>query len=88
MAKIDQVIDFQPARKPDPDLSERIWSTMSVATGPTDEAMVALREHPRFGEAFDRVFDGLYRHFRGNWILNRVFNDRGRVMMGLLRAAR
>lgn len=51
---------------------------------PTPDEIAALRRHPRFGEASTRLIAGLTGYYRGNRVLNRVLNDRGRALMGLL----
>lgn len=54
------------------------------AAAPTHDAVARLRREPRFADACATVIDGIVGHYRGNWVLNRVLNDRARVLMGLL----
>ncbi|MEJ8571044.1 hypothetical protein [Microbaculum marinum] len=51
---------------------------------PTPDQVAALCADPRFPAARRRIVTGLVGHFRGNRIVNRVLNDRGRILMGLL----
>jgi hypothetical protein len=51
---------------------------------PTVEAIAALRNHPRFEEAFAKAVAGLVDFHRGNRVVSQVLNDRGRIVFGVL----
>lgn len=51
---------------------------------PTIAEIEALRHVAGFAEAFSRLMAGLTAHYGGNRILNRILNDRGRALIGLL----
>ena len=46
----------------------------------TDAAISAIIADPRFDEVMFAMAASLVAHYRGNWLLNRIGNDRGRVM--------
>lgn len=46
----------------------------------TDAAIDALIADPRFDDVMFAMAASLVAHYRGNWLLNRIGNDRGRVM--------
>lgn len=47
-------------------------------------AIEALREHPRFREAIRSLVGGLVERYSRNGLLNRVMNDRGRLVGSLI----
>jgi hypothetical protein len=51
---------------------------------PTAEAVAALRAHPRFAAALATVLRDVIAVHRSNPLLNKVLNDRGRVVFGML----
>lgn len=50
----------------------------------TDERIPVLTGHPRFHEAMEIATRGILEMYHGNRLLNRLMNDRGRVIFGLL----
>lgn len=46
--------------------------------------MSSLRAHPNFLAATEQVARGLVELYRGNRLLNRILNDRGRAIFGML----
>ncbi|QTL03653.1 hypothetical protein J5J86_23505 [Aquabacter sp. L1I39] len=50
----------------------------------TDERIPVLMAHPRFHEAMEIATRGILDMYHGNRLLNRLMNDRGRVIFGLL----
>lgn len=48
------------------------------------QALDALMRHPGFGRAVARVTAGMTGIYSGNLLLNRILNDRGRVVFALL----
>jgi DNA-binding MarR family transcriptional regulator len=50
---------------------------------PTTEATAALRAHPRFAAAFAAVLRDVVAVHRKNPLINKVLNDRGRVVFGI-----
>jgi hypothetical protein len=50
---------------------------------PTPAAIAALRSHPRFPAAFAAVLRDVVAVHRNNPLLNKVLNDRGRVVFGV-----
>jgi hypothetical protein len=50
---------------------------------PTAHTIAALRAHPRFAAAFAAVLRDLVAVHRNNPLLNKVLNDRGRVVFGV-----
>lgn len=50
----------------------------------TDERIPVLMSHPRFHEAMEIATRGILDMYHGNRLLNRLMNDRGRVIFGLL----
>lgn len=55
-----------------------------VVRPPTPAEIEALRGAPGFPGACSRLLSGLIGYYSGSWILNRILNDRGRALMGLL----
>lgn len=55
-----------------------------LARPPTPAQIEALRRVPGFERAWSRLVAGLIGQYRGNRVLNRILNDRGRALMGLL----
>jgi hypothetical protein len=53
-----------------------------IPTGEHSEA--ALIVHPRFDEAMKAGASAFVSFYRGNWLLNRVANDRGRVISAFI----
>lgn len=51
---------------------------------PSREAIDRLRAHPRFPEAVRHVSTGFIAQFKGNRIVNALFNDRGRLLINWL----
>ena len=49
-----------------------------------DKTIKALRSHPRFEEAVRAALAGISESYDGNRLLNRVMNDRGRVIGSLI----
>ena len=57
---------------------------MSHVTGaatPSDESIAALRAHPRFREAAAIAASANVEFYQGNWLANRVLNDRARFVI-------
>ncbi|WP_175561731.1 hypothetical protein [Kaistia soli] len=50
---------------------------------PSPAAVVALRAHPAFDLAMAIAADGIIRHFDGKPLLNRLMNDRGRILFAV-----
>lgn len=48
------------------------------------DAVAAVRSHPRFRDAVRHVLDGATALYDGNRLLNRVANDRGRLIGGMI----
>jgi hypothetical protein len=48
-----------------------------------DDAIDAVRAHPRFHDAVQHMLEGASALYAGNRLLNRVVNDRGRMMGGM-----
>jgi hypothetical protein len=48
---------------------------------PSDETIAALRAHPRFREAAAMAVASSVDYYQGNWIANRVLNDRARFLV-------
>lgn len=48
---------------------------------PSDETIEALRAHPRFREAAAAAASSSVEFYQGNWIANRVLNDRARFLI-------
>jgi hypothetical protein len=48
---------------------------------PSDETIAALRAHPRFREAAATAASSSVDFYQGNWIANRVLNDRARFLV-------
>ncbi len=48
------------------------------------ETIDAVRSHPRFRDAIQRVLDGANTLYDGNRLLNRFMNDRGRLIGGMI----
>jgi hypothetical protein len=48
---------------------------------PSDETIGALRAHPRFREAAAMAVSSSVDFYQGNWIANRVLNDRARFLV-------
>jgi len=48
---------------------------------PSDETIGALRAHPRFREAAATAASSSVDFYQGNWIANRVLNDRARFLV-------
>lgn len=48
------------------------------------EAIGAVRSHPRFRDAVQRMLDGANELYDGNRLLNRIVNDRGRLIGGMI----
>lgn len=55
-----------------------------IVRPPTPAEIEALRRLPAFERAWSRLVAGLTGQYRGNRVLNRILNDRGRALMGLL----
>jgi hypothetical protein len=55
----------------------------ATAGWPTPEAIAALRAHPRFAAAFAAELRDVVAVHRNNPLLNKVLNDRGRVVFGV-----
>lgn len=49
-----------------------------------DERIPVIMAHPRFHEAMEIATRGILDMYHGNRLLNRLMNDRGRVIFGLL----
>ena len=49
-----------------------------------ERAISALQSHPGFQDAVRAAIDGLIERYSHNRVLNRVFNDRGRAVGGLI----
>ena len=49
-----------------------------------DAALATLMEHPRFEAAMLKSAAATADLYRGHWLLNRLVNDRGRFMLGLM----
>ncbi len=62
-------------------VSDQVRGTAGL---PTAEAIAALRAHPRFAAAFAAVLRDVVAVHRNNPLLNKVLNDRGRVVFGVL----
>ncbi len=56
----------------------------TAAGPPTAAAIAALRAHPRFTAAFAAVLRDVVAVHRNNPLINKVLNDRGRVVFGML----
>lgn len=50
----------------------------------TDDALTALAQRPGFDAAMLSAATSVVELYRGNWWLNRLVNDRGRAMLGLM----
>ncbi|HWJ75671.1 MAG TPA: hypothetical protein VNX29_21110 [Kaistia sp.] len=63
--------------------AEATLAELPQLLGPSRAAIAALRAHPAFDRAMMIAAEGIIRHFAGNPILNRMMNDRGRVLFAL-----
>jgi hypothetical protein len=57
---------------------------MAATALPTAADIAALRAHPRFAEALATVLRDVVAVHRNNPLINKVLNDRGRVVFGML----
>lgn len=55
-----------------------------LADGVSARARAAVKAHPRFDVAMCRAATGIVALYSGNRLLNRVLNDRGRALFGML----
>jgi CRP-like cAMP-binding protein len=51
---------------------------------PSRDEIERLRTHPRFHEAIKALAAGMAEHYQGNRILNRLINDRARLVFGMM----
>ena len=65
-------------------IAELTLPSAGAALFAPDETIRALRKHPRFTDAVRAALDGLSEIYGGNRFLNRVMNDRGRVIGALI----
>ena len=60
------------------------WSGEILDETSRSEALAALRSHARFAEAVATAAARLVQAYEAHRVMNRVFNDRGSVVVGLL----